>query len=133
MDSILVDSSAPDHLHSHFSQVALCTAKDIKSFVQLMDDSKTKEVLKKAKQSRAIDAEGITAWVVSERADWLDVAKDATSDEHDMAGESEEQDSIAADMTVEHMQARLEKFKESQTGIEAKFEDETKTIKVGTI
>lgn len=132
MDSILIDSPAPDRLHSHFSQAAVGAAKDIKSFAQLMEQSKSKEVLKKAKESRANDAEGITAWKVSEHADWLDVKKEDASDSFDMGADDEEVDATAVDMTVENIQATLEKFKESNPDIEESLDRDTKTIKVGS-
>ena len=131
MDSMFIDSRSPDQLHSHFSQTAIGAAKDIKSFAQLTEDSKSKEALNKAKESRANDAEGITAWRVSEHADWLDVKKgDAAEDSH-MDTNNEELDTSAGDLTLEDMQATLKKFKASHMGIEADLDEDTRTVKVG--
>lgn len=131
MDSIFVDSRSPDQLYSHFSQTAISAAKDIKSFAQLTEDTKSKEALNKAKESRANDAEGITAWRVSEHADWLDVKKEDTAQDSQIDTNNEDLDTSAGDLTVEDMQATLEKFKASHTDIEADLDGETSTVKVG--
>ena len=131
MDSIFVDSRSPDQLYSHFSETAIGAAKDIKSFAQLIEDSKSKEALNKAKESRVNDAEGITAWRVSEHADWLDIKKEAAAEDFQTDTNNEDLDTGAGDLTVEVMQATLEKFKASHTDIEADLDGETRTIKVG--
>ena len=131
MDSIFVDSRSPDQLYSHFSQTAIGAAKDIKSFAQLTEDSKSKEALNKAKESRANDAEGITAWRVSEHADWLDVKKEDAVEDSQVDINNEDIDASAGELTVENMQATLEKFKASYTDIEADLDGDTRTIKVG--
>ena len=131
MDSIFVDSRSPDQLYSHFSQTAIGAAKDIKSFAQLTEDNKSKEALNKANESRANDAEGITAWRVSEHADWLDVKKEDAAEGSQIDTNNEDVDTIAGDLTVEEMLATLEKFKASHTDIEADLDGDTRTIKVG--
>ena len=131
MDSIFVDSRSPDQLYSHFSQTAIGAAKDIKSFAQLTEDSKSKEALNKAKESRTNDAEGITAWRVSEHADWLDVKKEDAAEDSQIDTNNEDVDTSAGDLTAEDMQATLEKFKVSHMDIEADLDGDTRTIKVG--
>ncbi len=133
MDSMFIDSRSPDQLHSHFSQTAIGAAKDIKSFAQLTEESKSKEALNKAKESRANNAEGITAWRVSEHADWLDVKKEDAAEDSHMDTTSEELDTSAGDLTVDDMQAILKKFKASHMGIEADLDEDTRTIKVGYV
>lgn len=130
MDSIFVDSRSPDQLYSHFSQTAIGAAKDIKSFAQLTEDSKSKEALNKAKESGTNDAEEITAWRVSEHADWLDVKKEDAVEDSQTDTNNEDIDASAGDLTIEDMQATLEKFKASHTDIEAHLDGDTKTIKV---
>ena len=131
MDSIFVDSRSPDQLYTHFSQTAIGAAKDIKSFAQLTEDSKSKEALNNAKESRANDAEGITAWRVSEHADWLDIKKEDAVEDSQIDANNEDIDASAGDLSVEDMQATLEKFKASHTDIEADLDGDTRTIKVG--
>ena len=130
MDSIFVDSRSPDQLYSHFSQTAIGAAKDIKSFAQLTEDSKSKEALNKAKESRANDAEGITAWRVSEHADWLEIKIEDAVEDSQIDANNEDIDASAGDLTVEDMQEILEKFKASRTDIEADLDRDTRTIKV---
>ncbi|KAL2048668.1 hypothetical protein N7G274_000580 [Stereocaulon virgatum] len=130
MDSVLVDPSSPEQLYSHFSQAAMGAANDIKEFGHLMDQKKSKEVLEKAKESRAKDAEGITGWIVSAHGDWLDMKKEEDSDDPEIDGEGKDTAVSAMDTNPEDMQAVVEKFKESHPGIEASFDTDFKTVKV---
>lgn len=131
MDSMFIDSRSPDQLHAHFSQTAIGAAKDIKSFAQLIEENMSKDALNKAKESRANDAEGVTAWRVSEHADWLDVKKEDAAEDSLMDTNNEELDTSAGDLTLEDIQAIFKKFKASHTGIEADLDEDTRTVKVG--
>ena len=131
MDSIFVDSRSPDQLYSHFSQTAIGAAKDIKSFAQLIEESKSKDALNKAKESRANVAEGISSWRVSEHADWLDVKKEDATEDSPIDTNNEELDTSAGDLSLEDMRAILEKFKASHMGIEADLDEDKRTVKVG--
>ena len=131
MDSMFIDSRSPDQLHAHFSQTAIGAAKDVKSFAQLIEESKSKDVLVRAKESRANDGEGITAWRVSEHADWLDVKKEDATEDSVMDTNNEELDTSAGDLTLADMQAIFEKFKASHMGVEADLDEDTRTVKVG--
>ncbi|KAK4694152.1 hypothetical protein P7C71_g3381, partial [Lecanoromycetidae sp. Uapishka_2] len=90
VESVLLQPSQPELLHSHFKKAATGAAKDIRDFTLLMAQSGNKEVLEKAKESRARDPEGIMAWLVSEHKDWLDVRRGEISDDVDMDGEEGE-------------------------------------------
>lgn len=130
MDSVLVDPPAPEQLHSHFAQAATGAAQDIKSFAQTMEDARSKDVMEKARESRTNNPEEISAWLVTEHEDWLDVKKEGASEDIHMDRRDAEGEFIAVEVTAEDMQSELEKFKESHHGIEASFEESTKTIKV---
>ena len=130
MDSVLVDPLAPDQLHSHFSQAATRAAREIKDFGHLMEQKKSKEVLEKARESRAKDAEGITGWIVSAHEDWLDVKNGEDSDDFEMAVDGEDTTGSTADVELEDMRAAVEKFKESHPDIEASFDVAARTIEV---
>ena len=95
-----------------------------------MEQKKSKEVLEKARESRATDAEGITGWIVSAHEDWLDDKKEEGSDDFEMAEDGEDTTGSTADMKSEDMQAAVEKFNESHPGIEASFDVDARTIKV---
>ena len=129
MNSVLVDPPAPEQLHLHFAQAARNAASDIKSFAQIMEDSRTKEVLERAKESKARNAEDITNWLVTEHKDWLDVKDDQLGDALDLGGDVGAAVS-GAEITVEGMQSILEKFRESHLGVEVSLEESSRTIKV---
>lgn len=131
MDSVLVDPTSPDQLHSNFSRAANGAAQDIKHFTQLMDDSKTKEVMEKAKQSWMNNGEGITGWKVTEHEDWLNVRQEEGSDEAD---KEEEAAAEASDEgSVKDVNAALDKFRSGHLGVEASLDEESRTITVSLL
>lgn len=133
MDSVLVDPPAPEQLHLHFSHAARAAASDIKTFAQTMDNPRTKEVLEKAKESRAKNAEDITNWLVTEHEDWLDVRNDDLDKNVDTGERGTGAALPAADMRAEDIQSVLGKFRESHPGIEASLEESSRTVKVYTL
>ena len=127
MDSVLVDSSAPDHLHSNFSRAANGAAQDIQNFTQLVEDGKTKKVLEKAKQSMEKNGEGITGWKVTEHEDWLDVKGDGNDD-------VDEDEEITAEVgdgsSMESTNMALDRFRSVHAGIEASLDESSRTVTV---
>ena len=129
MDSVLVEPQAPEQLHLHFAQAARTAASDIKGFSQTMENPRNKEVLERAKESRAKNTEDITNWLVTEHQDWLDV-KDENADAGVDSEIREGEATSAIDVKSEDMRLVLERFKESHPNLEASMEEGTKTITV---
>lgn len=128
MDSVLVDSASPDQLHSSFSRAANGAAQAIKHFTQLVDDSKTKEVIENAKRSRIKNGEGITGWKVTEHEDWLNVRQEEGSDEADK--EEEATAETGDEISMKHLDAALDKFRSGHLGLEASLDEDSRTITV---
>ncbi|KAL6718416.1 hypothetical protein ACLMJK_004505 [Lecanora helva] len=130
MDSVLLDPPEPEQLHTQFAQAARTAALDIKSFAQIMEDPHTKEVLEKAKESKAKNAEDITNWLVTEHEDWLNVTDvgvaKLTNQSEQRAGLS----SSSSELKAEDLQSALESFKESHPGVEISKEEDSKMIKM---
>ena len=127
MDSVLVDPSAPDHLHSNFSQAANGAAQAIQNFTQLVEDSKIKKVMEKAKESMEKNGEGITGWKVTEHEDWLDIKADGNDD----VDEDEEITAeIGAGSSMESTNMALDRFRSIHAGIEASLDEITRTVTV---
>lgn len=133
MNSVLMDPIPPEQLHSHFTQAATGAASEIKSFAQTMEDGRTRDVMEKAKESKANNVEDIAGWLVVEHEDWLDTRHDGASEDVDKKGEVSDPKVFIAGSTSEDFQGVLEKFKESHPGIEVSLEDTTSTVKVWTI
>ena len=127
MDSVLVDPSAPDHLHSNFSRAANGAAQAIQNFTQLVEDGKTKKVMEKAKESMEKNGEGITGWKVTEHEDWLDIKLDGNDD-------VDEDEEITAEVgdgsSMESTNMALDRFRSVHTGIEASLDESTRTVTV---
>ena len=129
MDSVLVDPPSPDQLHSNFSQAANGAAQAVKHFTQLVEDSRTREVIEKAKESRAKNGEGITGWKVTEHDDWLDVKQGDGNDDID---DEEEGTAVAGDgPSAKDLNAALDKFRSAHAGVEASLNEESRTMTVG--
>ena len=130
MDSVLVDPLAPEQLHWYFAQAATGAASDIKSFAQTMEDGRSKNAMKKAKESKAENGEDITGWLVIEHEDWLEVKQDSACEDVDMEGRGSDVKVNATDSRSEDLQAALGRFRESHLGIDVSLEMTTKTVKV---
>lgn len=128
MDSVLVDPPSPDQLHSNFSQAANGAAQAIKNFTLLVEDGRTKDVMEKAKESRARNGEDITGWRVTEHEDWLDVKHADGNDDVD----KEEEGAVEAGvvLSVEDVNAALDKLRSTHTGIEASLNEDSGTVTV---
>ncbi|KAM0800015.1 hypothetical protein BDR22DRAFT_274103 [Usnea florida] len=130
MDSVLVDSSAPDHLHSNFSQAANSAAQAIQNFTQLVEDSKTKKVMEKAKESMEKNGEGITGWKVTEHEDWLDIKVDGNDD-------VDEDEQVTAEFgdgsSMESTNMALDRFRSVHAGIDASLDQESRTTATTTM
>lgn len=133
MDAVLVEPLAPEQVQLRFAQAAKDAAAEMKSFALVMKDERSKDVMEKAKKSRAKDGENIRTWLVTEHEDWLDVKQDGSSEGAELDGNDLDTKMFAAENNNGDIRNALEKFKESHPGIEASLEDATKTIKVWEI
>ena len=126
MHSVLLDPPSPDQLHSNFAQAANGAAQAIKHFSQLLEDSRTKEVMENAKQSRKEDSEGIIGWQVAEHEDWLDVKQEDGNDDVD----KEEGDTADAgdDANLSNVAAALDKFRSTHVGIDVSMDKDSVTV-----
>ena len=131
MDSVLVEPPSPDQLHSNFSQAANGAAQAIKHFTHLVEDSRTKEIMEKAKDSRTKNGEGITSWKVTEHEDWLDVKQE------DGNGHVDKEEEAAAEAgdgpSVKDVNATLEKFRSAHAGVEASLDEDERTVTVSCL
>lgn len=130
MDAVLVEPLAPEQLQIRFAQAAKDAAAEMKSFALVMKDQRSKDVMEKAKKSRAKDGENIRNWLVTEHEDWLDVKQDGASEDAELDGNDSDTKMLTAETANGDIRNLLEKFRESHPSIEASLEDTTKTIKV---
>ncbi len=128
-----MDPIPPEQLHSHFIQAAAGAAGEIKSFAQTMEDTRSKDAMEKAKDSKAKNGEDITGWLVADHEDWLDMKLDGASEDDYIEVEASDAMVFTTDSTSESTEAVLEKFKESHPGIEVLLEGTRSTIRVWII
>lgn len=130
MDAVSVELLAPEQLQLRFAEAAKTASADIKSFALMIEDERSKDVMERAKKSRAECGENIRTWLVAEHEDWLDVKQDGASEDDDLAGNESDTKMFTTENSTGDIQKILERFKESHPGIEASLADVTKTIKV---
>lgn len=72
LQPLLQDHASPENLYNGFVENATCAAKKITGFVSFIGEDQSREVLDRAKESRAENKDGIKGWMVTQHADWLD-------------------------------------------------------------
>ncbi|MCJ1265590.1 hypothetical protein MMC22_005470 [Lobaria immixta] len=116
LDPLLIHQSSPEVLYASFSQAAVGAFKDVKDFSKLIEDSRSRTILERAKESRAESSEGITGWKVTEHKDWLDVRREASP--KDSADGLDDGNSQVNGSSEEDLRAALKKFEGNHAGIE---------------
>ncbi|KAL9120651.1 MAG: hypothetical protein Q9187_002792 [Circinaria calcarea] len=94
-----------------------------------MHDSGNKEVLERAKESRATNNKGIMGWLVTQHEDWLqgaaeDGIRDLKLDEEDEVDEKNSKHG------AEDIPQLLENFREAHPGIEVLRDEESQQLEV---
>ena len=128
MVSVLVDPPSPDQLHSNFSQAANSAAQAVQRFTHVVEDSRIREVMEKAKESRTKNGEGITGWKVTDHEDWLDVKHEDGNEDADKEGETIAEAGDSPSM--EDVNGALDKFRSAHVGVEALLDDDSRTVTV---
>lgn len=94
-----------------------------------MEDTHYHEVLQRAKDSRTAEPDGITPWMVTEHADWLDIRKASVeSDVEAPRGSEHVQDTT--DQTEQDPSAIVDRFKTDHSSVDINFEANSKLIEV---
>ena len=116
---------SPTAFYQAVAHSATAAVKNVQNFQTIMRESKSKEILQRAKDSQAQNAEGIQTWMVTEHADWLE-----TRAEDDVKELRIREKSVGEDqMRVEEIRTAVEKLNARQGGVLARIEGE-KTIQV---
>lgn len=127
---MLLEQSSPEEFFSSFSLSTMNAAKSLNRFASCMEDKRSQEVLKKAKESRTKSTEGITGWLVTEHEDWLEVHSEDLHEDIAAEEEVEEVSGVALEVNVEDLRMALTKFGDIYPVIEASLDENSMTIKV---
>ena len=130
MNFDLVEPSAPEQLHLHFAQVARGAAMDIKKFAHIMEDSNSKEVLEKARESYSRSGDDMRNWLVTEHADWLDVKGDNEDDGVKLEEKEVEVKKSVLQEDAEDVKSILEAFKEAHPNLDISMDEASGETKV---
>lgn len=67
----ITDQIVAEILFRKFASAASVANEEIKQFKKLIEDDQSKKIFERAKDSRAENPKGITAWRIVEHPDWL--------------------------------------------------------------
>ncbi|KAL8884237.1 MAG: hypothetical protein Q9215_007668 [Flavoplaca cf. flavocitrina] len=130
VDPMLIQQSSPEELYHGFSSNVTRTQTDVQKFGELARSDRSKEIFKRAAESRAQNSEDIRGWRVTEHEDWLDIpGADVPKDVR--ANEMSTMESNSPPRTsVEDLSAAIEHFKSSHPGADGSFDENSKAITV---
>lgn len=122
VEPLLLQHGSPEDLYIRYSQNALDTGKEIRALADLVETHQYQEILQRAKDSRTAEPDGITPWMVTEHADWLELRK--LDDESDISAHREPQDTVkSADQAGQDASVVLEQFKVDHPRIDVKLQE----------
>ena len=129
-EPLLQPYASPQELYSKYSQNALETGKEIRALTDLIEDSQYQDLLQKVKDGAAAEPDGITPWMVTEHADWLErreLIADGDMSDHRKPPDGEE----AVDRVGEDPSNVVNLFRTDHPDIDVRFRDgDSKTIEV---
>ena len=124
-----IEHSSPEHLYQAFAQSATDAVSGIQRFTKTMHDPGNQEVLRKAKESRAVNDKGIVGWLVTQHEDWLQgAAEDGI--QNLKLDEEDEVDDKNSEPRAEDILQLLEHFREAHPAIEVLRNEETQKLEV---
>ena len=128
---IHTEHSSPTNLYAELSRVATDVVADIKDFTEYVQDSKTQEILKKAKETKGNDGDGgIPNWLVTQHSKWfekpteIEYQKSETEDE-----DTNEEKTLSKASAVDHT-AIVDQFRKDHLDVDVVVDQESQKIKV---
>ncbi|KAL8804853.1 MAG: hypothetical protein Q9182_002347 [Xanthomendoza sp. 2 TL-2023] len=133
VDPMLVQQASPEELYMSFASNATTIKSDIQDFTRLVHDDGSKELFRKAAESRLQNSEDIRGWRVTEHEEWLDVRNVdslmALGTDSTMAPDQE----VPRDLTIEEIRATMEQFNNAHSGIDGSLDEVSKALTVMTL
>ncbi|KAL9046599.1 MAG: hypothetical protein Q9214_000606, partial [Letrouitia sp. 1 TL-2023] len=104
------------------------TTTDVKNFTRLINDGRSQDILKRAKESRAENSDSIIGWDPTEHEDWLEVHGGNSPGDITM-GDTEDTRQDGDSHTIEGLRAALQKFQPDYPGIQTSLDEDNKCFK----
>ncbi|KAL8728345.1 MAG: hypothetical protein Q9166_005488 [cf. Caloplaca sp. 2 TL-2023] len=133
VDPMLVQQHSPEELYNTFATNVTTTKADVQGFARLFRDDESKELFKRAAESRAQNSENIRGWRVTEHEDWLDVRNVDVPGNLGTAGTTESDPNISQITTKEDLHAAMERFRKDHPGIDGSFDEVSKNLTVANL
>ncbi|KAL9613663.1 MAG: hypothetical protein Q9167_001792 [Letrouitia subvulpina] len=129
VDPMLVQQSSPENLYATFSSSVGTTTTDVKNFTRLINDARSRDILKRAKESRAENSDSIIGWDPTEHEDWLEVHGGDSPGDITM-GDTQDIQQESDSHTVEGLRAALQKFQLNHPGIQTSLDENNRCFKM---
>lgn len=126
---MLVQQSSPENLYATFSSTVGTTTTDVKNFTRLINDARSQDILKRAKESRAESSDSIIGWDPTEHEDWLEVHGGDSPGDITM-GDTGDIRPEGDSHTVEDLRAALQTFQPNNPSIQTSLDEDNKCFKV---
>ena len=110
---------------------ATYAAKKITSFVSFIGEDQSREVLDRAKESRAENKDGIKGWMVTQHADWLDHPSQEQEKGMDFIEFGVGENGVMSTKT-EDLTRAIERFRVAHPIFEITLDEIVNSIKVGS-
>ena len=127
---MLIQQASPEELYHGFSSNVIRTQTDVQKFAELARSDRSKEIFKRAAESRAQNREDIRGWRVTEHEDWLDIPGADVLKHVRANGMSTMESNSPPKTSVEDLSAAIEHFKSSHPGADGSFDEDPNTITV---
>lgn len=102
----------------------------MKEFSSLMSDTRSREVLEEARQSRSRSTEGIEGWKATEREDRLDVQGRNAIDSTEGEGLDDQMPKLFENRDADDIQATVQRFQDKHPELTTSLEEEPIIVKV---
>ncbi|KAL8818399.1 MAG: hypothetical protein Q9223_002953 [Gallowayella weberi] len=130
VDPMIIQKSSPEELYMSFASNATTIKSDIQDFTRLVHDDGSKELFRKAAESRLQNSEDIRGWRVTEHEEWLDVRNVDSPVALGTNGTVAPDEDVPRDFTIEELRATMERFKTAHSSIDGSLDEVSKALMV---
>ncbi|KAL8813565.1 MAG: hypothetical protein Q9200_000174 [Gallowayella weberi] len=130
VDPMIIQKSSPEELYMSFASNATTIKSDIQDFTRLVHDDGSKELFRKAAESRLQNSEDIRGWRVTEHEEWLDVRNVDSPVALGTNGTVAPDEDVPRDFAIEELRATMERFKTAHSSIDGSLDEVSKALMV---
>lgn len=124
---MLVQQASPEELYATYARNVTTTRSQLKDFSKLYSDDRSRELFRRAEESRAQNNEPIRGWRVTEHEDWLNLRGVESPVD---VGANNSDSAVPRIASTEDFGVALGNFKKAHTDMEGSYDDVSQILKV---